>query len=50
MATQEEIDKLRKKLNQLKDLYQFQIDIGEDTTVVSGKIAELERVLNNFND
>ena len=40
-----ERNKLTSKLNQLKDLYDFQVEIGEDTKAVSMKIRELEKIL-----
>jgi len=41
----EEKERMQKKLKELKSLLDLQIEMGEDTTVVSGKIRELEQVL-----
>jgi len=43
--TEEELDNMREKLKQLEDMYQFQLEMGEDTNIVARKIAELKRIL-----
>ena len=43
--TAEEKESMRKKLEELKKLMDFQFEMGEDTQLVSGKIRELEQLL-----
>lgn len=43
-----DINKIKKKLIKLKDLFNFQMEIGEDTSVIERKIRELEGLVKNI--